>query len=308
MAPQVLASMFNGLNTPRGDNSSDSSQHSRTSQSSSNTYDARKADIWALGALLHYMLHRQLPYGYDSFAPLLPPQEALLTLLQLENQHTWKDAAGAHGLQPISAEAQDLLDQLLRQDEGQRISIKGIKLHPWFNRQLPAQYARALQEMEAEQAALNAAAACTAADAASSSSAQQVRQLAGEAVDRLFELSRCPAALQRLREQQRCLTVPLSSSGADAELQQQLQQALEELEDAADVANLQWGSTGIGSGAEVRLRSSIELRSRLCTATGAVAVQQSLKQRQQAQQLRPKVSPPALSRDDTCLLVQVSTA
>jgi hypothetical protein len=308
MAPQVLASMFNGVNTPRGDNSSDSSQHSRTCQSSSNTYDARKADIWALGALLHYMLHRQLPYGYDSFAPLLPPHEALLTLLQLENRHTWKDAAGAHGLQPISAEAQDLLDQLLHQDEGQRISIRRIKLHPWFNRRLPAQYAQALEEMQQEQAALNAAAACTAAGAAGSCSAQEVRQLAGEAIDRLFELSRCPAALQRLREQQRCLTVPLNSSGADAELQQQLQQALQETEDAAEAANLQWGSTGIGSGAEVRSRSGVELRSRLCNATGAAAVQQPLKQRQQAQELRPKVSPPALSRDDTCFLVQVSSA
>ncbi|KAF6253600.1 kinase-like domain-containing protein [Scenedesmus sp. NREL 46B-D3] len=306
MAPQVLASMFNGLNPQRGDNSSDSSQHSRTSQSSSNTYDARKADIWALGALLHYMLHRQLPYGYDSFAPLLPPQEALLTLLQLENQHTWKDAAGAHGLQPISAEAQDLLDQLLHQDEAQRISIRRIKQHPWFNRPLPAQYARALKEMQDEQAVLHAAAACSAGDAASSST--QVRQLAGEAVDHLFELSRCPAALQQLRAQQHCLTVPLSSSGSDAELQQQLEQALQRLDDAAEAVGLQWGSTGSGSGAELRSRSSLELRSRLCNASGVAHVQQPLKKQQQAQQLQPKASSPALSRDDTCFLVQVSSA
>uniref|UniRef100_A0A383V7L8 Protein kinase domain-containing protein n=1 Tax=Tetradesmus obliquus TaxID=3088 RepID=A0A383V7L8_TETOB len=306
MAPQVLASMFNGLSTPRTDASSDSSQHSRTSQSSSNTYDARKADIWALGALLHYMLHRQLPYGYDSFAPLLPPQEALLTLLQLENQHTWKDAAGAHGLQPISAEAQDLLDQLLHQDEQQRISIRRIKLHPWFNRPLPAQYAKALKDMQQEQAALSAAAACSAADAASS--AAQARELAGTAVDRLFELSRCPAALQRLREQQQCLTVPLSSSGADAELQQQLQRALQRLDDAADAAGLLWGSIGIDNGAAVRSRSSVELRSRLCNASGAALVQQPLKQQQQVQQLQPKEAPAPLSRDDTCFLVQVSTA
>jgi serine/threonine protein kinase len=307
MAPQVLASMFNGLNPSRGDNSSDSSNHSRTSQSSSNTYDARKADIWALGALLHYMLHRQLPYGYDSFAPLLPPQEALLTLLQLENQHTWKDAAGSHGLQPISADAQDLLDQLLHQDEKQRISIRRIKLHPWFNRQLPAQYARALKEMQDEQAVLSAAAACNAGDANSSSA--QVRELAGVAVDRLFELSRCTAALQQLRQQQQCLTVPLSSSGAEAELQQQIVQALQRLDDAAEAVDLQWGTTGIGSGAELRSRSSIELRSRLCNATGMAPMQQqSLKQQQRAQQLQPKVSPPPLSRDDTCFLVEVSTA
>jgi serine/threonine protein kinase len=305
MAPQVLASMFNGLNPSLGDNSSDRSQHSRTSQSSSNTYDARKADIWALGALLHYMLHRQLPYGYDSFAPLLPPQEALLTLLQLENQHTWKDAAGSHGLQPISAEAQDLLDQLLHQDEQQRISIRRIKLHPWFNRPLPAQYARALEEMQDEQAVISAAAACSASDAASSSA--QVRELAGQAVDHLFELSRCPAALQQLREQQQCLTVPLSSTGAEAELQQQLQHALQRLYDAAEAVGLQWGSTGTGSGAELRSRSSIELRSRLCNASGAVPAQQR-KQQQEVQQLQPKVSPPPLSRDDTCFLVQVSTA
>lgn len=205
MSPQVLASMFNSLPNRSSHNTDcddDSSHHSSTSRSSY-SYDARKADIWSVGALLHYMLHQQLPYGYDSFAPLLPPAEALMTLYQLENERTWKDALGARGLKRISPEAQDLLDQLLHADEDQRISIRQIKEHPWYNRPLPASYSRALEQMQSDMQRP---------DAVAMQLREQCKGLATTAVDKLFQLSRCPAVLQRLQQEDRCITVPLQGA------------------------------------------------------------------------------------------------
>ncbi|KAF8070863.1 SAPK1 [Scenedesmus sp. PABB004] len=225
MAPQVLASMFNGAAaSPGAQNSShyaqqhepgssddDASRHSG-SRDSQRSYDARKADIWALGALLHYMLHRALPYGYDSFAPLLPPAEALLMLHQLEAAHTWKDAGG-RGLVAVSADAQDLLDQLLHPDEDARISLAGVRAHPWFTRPLPPRFAAALADMDAQRRDLAAAAAAEAGGARDDCAA-----LAVEAVGKLFELAPAPAVRERLRRERRCLAVPLdccAGAGAD---------------------------------------------------------------------------------------------
>lgn len=316
MSPQVLASMFNTMATAdkpdaagaAAGGDSDCSHHSSTSKSS-HTYDGRKADIWALGALLHYMLHRQLPYGYDSFAPLLPPQEALLTLLQLENEHTWKDAAGAHGLRPISPEAQDLLDQLLHPVEAQRISIQKIKQHPWYLKPLPQQYKQALEQMQAEQ---------TVYDVASQVEChQRSKQLAVRAVDKLFELSKCPVVLQRLQQQGRCLSVPLGGMrpGADAEAaaEQQLEQVLAQLEEEAVEAGLKPSS------------SSSETRSRLSVSSNSTSSVPSVLVQQQEQTLARALSGASswcgnhmsgaaaknadvpLARDDTCYLVATPT-
>lgn len=205
MSPQVLSSMFNSITACSSHATEcdvDASQPSSISRSSY-TYDACKADIWSVGALLHYMLHKQLPYGYDSFAPLLPPAEALMTLYQLEHERTWKDALGIHGLKHISTEAQDLLDQLLHPDEKERISIKQIKEHPWYNRPLPTAYTKALEQMQAEQQPL---------DALAKQLGEQCKNLALQAVDKLYQLSRSPAVLRRLQEEDHCITVPLQGS------------------------------------------------------------------------------------------------
>lgn len=203
MAPQVLSSMFNSICSSHSPDTAADTSHSSSISRASFTYDACKADIWSVGALLHYMLHKQLPYGYDSFAPLLPPAEALMTLYQLEHERTWKDALGYHGLKHISPEAQDLLDQLLHPDEKQRISIKQIKEHPWYNRPLPAAYTKALEQMQSEQQPL---------DAVAKQLGEQCKDLALQAVDKLYKLSRSPVVLQRLRDEGRCITVPLQGS------------------------------------------------------------------------------------------------
>lgn len=147
------------------------------------------------------MLLGTLPYDYESFAPLLPPQEALLTLLQLEHSHTWREAArpdgGAWQLQghrKISKEAQDLLDQLLHPDEQQRLDIEAIRAHPWLQRRLPPAYAAALQDLRDQQAVVDAAARST--------NAKECRRLVSVAVHKLFDLSRNPRALHNLQTQQ----------------------------------------------------------------------------------------------------------
>lgn len=122
----------------------------------SRAYDAVKADIYSLGAILMYMLFKELPYGFDKFARLLPPREALSVLWQLESQHSWREAAGSQlGTRRVSPEALDLLDQMLQADEGRRIDIGAIKAHPWMAQKLPKRYESALEQLAKEQLGLD---------------------------------------------------------------------------------------------------------------------------------------------------------
>ncbi|GBF92363.1 hypothetical protein Rsub_05565 [Raphidocelis subcapitata] len=121
-------------------------------------YDAVKADIYSLGAILMYMLFKELPFGFDKFSRLLPPREALTVLWTLESSQSWREAAGA-GLmrRHVAPEALDLLDQMLSPSESMRIDIPGIKAHPWLSARLPRRLQGALDEMAREQSDLDAA-------------------------------------------------------------------------------------------------------------------------------------------------------
>jgi hypothetical protein len=155
-----------------------------------NSYDATKADVWACGAILHYLLLRCLPYGYSEFAHLVSVRESLLTLWQLE-QTSWRSSV-ASKLGRLSPEALDLLDQLLQPDEDARITLAAVRQHPWFTRKLPPMYERSLALMERQQAALAAQAAAHPHDGAAWCAA----------VQQVFALAGSPAALQRLGAQQ----------------------------------------------------------------------------------------------------------
>lgn len=218
MAPQVLNSMFNGATPAQQqhhhhhgpaasaaaataaaaaaaagragtEGSTDtcvSSPPSRTGGLARNSYDATKADVWACGAILHYLLLGCLPYGYSEFAHLVSVRESLLTLWQLE-QTSWRSSV-ASKLGRVSPEAQDLLDQLLQPDEDARITLAAVRRHPWFTRKLPPMYERALGLMERQQAALAAQAAAHPHDGAAWCAA----------VQQVFALAGSQAAMQRL--------------------------------------------------------------------------------------------------------------
>jgi len=219
------------------DPDNNSSNHSSGTAHSSHFYDAAKADVWAIGAVLHYMLRRTLPYDYDSFAPLLPPDKALVTLYQLEHEYTWRQAGGSSSLRRISPEAQDLLDKMLHPDEAQRISMSEVLSHPWFLRRLSQNLQQALDAMQQQQAELDAA--------AREKARAPCKKLAGQAAELLFQLSRSPLMQQRLQQEHRTLYVPLSvlgmqlAAGVHSRLPDELhavehlQQVLQQLEQEA---------------------------------------------------------------------------
>jgi hypothetical protein len=154
------------------------------------SYDAIKADIWACGAILHYLLLHCLPYGYSDFAHLLPMRDSLLTLWQLERK-SWRVAVQkkeARLLKKTSPEAQDLLDQLLNPDEDARITLQGVKKHPWMQRRLPAMYERALQNMNRQQQQLSQQRGPMAEDG----------KLLAKAVQQMFEVASSKGALEAL--------------------------------------------------------------------------------------------------------------
>ena len=197
IAPQVLDSMFNPSPSATTATAASSSSNATSNASKDfpnmHSYDAIKADIWACGAILHYLLLHCLPYGYSDFAHLLPMRDSLLTLWQLERK-SWRvavDKKEARQLKKISPEAQELLDQLLNPDEDARITLQAVKSHPWMQRRLPAMYERALQNMDSQQQQLVQQRGCMAEDG----------KLLAKAVQQMFEVASSKQALAALARQ-----------------------------------------------------------------------------------------------------------
>lgn len=55
----------------------------------------------------------------------------------------------------LSPECIDLLDKMFELDEDKRITMQGIKQHPWFCKPLPPLYAHALEQLNREQQQIN---------------------------------------------------------------------------------------------------------------------------------------------------------
>lgn len=90
-------------------------------------YKGATADIFSAGVLLYAMLVGQYPYGNS---------HTLAARLRTMQAHTLPQQLRQRGR--LSAEACDLLDQLLQPDPSQRITIEELKQHPWVTKGLPA--------------------------------------------------------------------------------------------------------------------------------------------------------------------------
>lgn len=131
ISPEVVGSMFGGP------------QHS---------YDGMKADVWALGVMLVTLLLHHKPYAYSELRDL--SVRALLRSMYHQQLHTrWVDSPNIRDAAPgLSADLRDLLGRIFVSDAAERISLEGIKAHPWFLRRLPSAFQAQLDVMDAEQA------------------------------------------------------------------------------------------------------------------------------------------------------------
>ncbi|KIZ07629.1 hypothetical protein MNEG_0325 [Monoraphidium neglectum] len=141
MSPQLLGAKL-GLGGP----------------SSKPLYDGTKADIWAAGVMLCVMLIGRFPFEGIEMHNVHNLEDVSAHVWQMQTQATDKWHANpliAHDCGMLSPDCIDLLDRMFELEEPKRITVAGIKRHPWFNRQLPSQYGGALEQLAREQKAID---------------------------------------------------------------------------------------------------------------------------------------------------------
>ena len=90
------------------------------------SYDGKKADVWALGVTLYNAIFGKLPFSNDNEIGTYFEQCAKIS------KHIIEDEISYDRETPISASLQDLFNHVLEKDPVKRFTIEEMKNHKWF--------------------------------------------------------------------------------------------------------------------------------------------------------------------------------
>jgi len=125
MAPEILETRFK----PSVDR-----QQQQQDDQRSDKYDPCQADVWAAGIWLVAALIGAFPFDYK---PGSDNVTAARQILQEQEAMSWKESSFVKPyLRRMSPALQDLLHKMLETDPEKRITIAGVKIHPWVSTSL----------------------------------------------------------------------------------------------------------------------------------------------------------------------------
>lgn len=124
--------------------------------SSRHGYDGQKVDIWATGVLLFVMMLGKFPFEAAAEDDNQNTTAGLHEMWQAQTKTSWRnDPTHSADILKLSDEVKDLLDKMFEARQEARISIPGIKQHPWYLKPLLPKYQAALDQLNREQAAID---------------------------------------------------------------------------------------------------------------------------------------------------------
>lgn len=136
MAPEILETRFKHQVKPQ-----QQQQH-----------DIRlQADVWAAGIWLLAAMIGAFPFDYEPESDNITAERQIL---QEQEAMSWRESLFVKPyLRKLSPALQDLLNKMLENDPEKRITIAGVKIHPWVSSPLqPPQLENKLRELQEQQA------------------------------------------------------------------------------------------------------------------------------------------------------------
>lgn len=119
------------------------------------TYDATKADVWAMGVLLCVMLLGKFPFEGSKLSGTAL-SDPMMQIWITQTKSNWRENPQLKSVvRALSEECMDLLDKTFDFHEESRITISTIKEHPWFTKPLSERFERALGNLQKEQGVID---------------------------------------------------------------------------------------------------------------------------------------------------------